>query len=244
VTLATCTLGTPWHFVGRGLSEIAAAGWAFLAMFLLLRGRRGSAAWVGAATAMAVLMFYTRLNHLLWAAFLPAMLLPLRTPSAVDAVVRAARRMSPRSLAIYVVGFTSGVILFMARTWHYTGVWSLFYGTSLRHNDTGLRPWRLFDADVWGKVGHSLASFAWLNEPPRIDPRAAIMVLGLLVAVAALLQVPGFRRLPAALVLTAAGASVGALFAHAHGYPGRFSIHAVPLASALVCISAADWLKR
>src|SRR5207249_1627329 len=30
-TLATFTLGTIWYFVGRGLSEIAAAGFAFLA---------------------------------------------------------------------------------------------------------------------------------------------------------------------------------------------------------------------
>ena len=31
--LATFTLGTPWYFVGRGLSEIAAAGWAFSPRF-------------------------------------------------------------------------------------------------------------------------------------------------------------------------------------------------------------------
>ena len=39
--LATFTLGTPWYFVGRGLSEIAAAGWAFLAASFLLRARLG-----------------------------------------------------------------------------------------------------------------------------------------------------------------------------------------------------------
>jgi hypothetical protein len=77
-----------------------------------------------------------------------------------------------------------------------------------------------------------------MNEPPRFDPRALVMVLGCLIGVAALMQVPVARRLPAALVMTAAGSVIGAWFAHAHGYPGRFSIHAVPLASALTAIAA------
>lgn len=244
LTLATITLGTPWYFLGRGLSEIAAAGWAFLAMFFLLRGRRGSHAWVAAGAAMAVLMFYSRLNHLLWAAFLPAMLLPLRTPAVPVAIARAVSRVRRSSLAIYAAVFSAGVVLFMLRTWYYTGAFSLFYGTSLRHNDTGLRPWTVFDGEVWTKVAHSLASFAWLNEPPRFDPRALVMIAGVLVAIAAILQVPVARRVPASLVLVAAGASVGAFFAHAHGYPGRFSIHAVPLASALAMCGVAKGFRR
>ena len=242
--LATFTLGTPWYFLGRGLSEIAAAGWAFLAMFFLLRGRRGSLAWVAAAAVMAVLMFYSRLNHLLWAALLPAMLLPLRTPSVAAALGPAWRRVRRSSLAMYAAVFSGGVLLFMLRTWYYTGAFSLFHGTSLRHNDTGLRPWTVFDGEVWAKVAHSLASFAWLNEPPRFDPRALVMIAGMLVAMAAILQVPIARRVPGSLVLVAAGASLGALFAHAHGYPGRFSIHAVPLAGALaMCGVATGWRR-
>lgn len=244
LTLATFTLGTPWYFLGRGLSEIAAAGWAFLAMFFLLRGRRGNPAWVAAGAMMAVLMFYSRLNHLLWAAFLPAMLLPLRTPAVAAAVVRAFGRVRRSSLAIYAAVFSFGVMLFMLRTWYYTGAFSLFYGTSLRHNDTGLRPWTLFDGDAWTKVAHSLASFAWLNEPPRFDPRALVMIAGVLVAIAALLQVPVARRVPGSLVLVAAGASLGAFVAHAHGYPGRFSIHAVPLAGALAIAGVMKGFRR
>jgi hypothetical protein len=243
LTLATITLGTPWYFLGRGLSEIAAAGFAFLAMFLLLRGRRGSHAWVAAGAVMAVLMFYSRLNHLLWAAFLPAMLLPLRAPAIPVAIARAFARVRLSSLAIYAAVFSGGVVLFMLRTWYYTGAFSLFYGTSLRHNDTGLRPWTVFDAEAWAKVAHSLASFAWLNEPPRFDPRALVMIAGVLVAVAAVLQVPVARRVPGSLVLVAAGASLGAFFAHAHGYPGRFSIHAVPLASALAICGVKRWRR-
>jgi hypothetical protein len=243
-TLATFTLGTPWHFFGRGLSEISAAGFAFLAMWFLLRSRLGAQRWVVAATAMAVLMFFARLNHLLWVAFLPAMLLPLRTSIEWRSVVHALRFVKPSAIAIYASGFAGALGLFMARTWYYTGDFSLFHGTSLRHNDTGLRLWTLFDAAVWAKVWHSLQSFAWMNEPPRPDPRAVIMVIGFLIAAAALAQLPVARRLPAALVITAAGSLLGAFFAHAHGYPGRFSIHAVPLASAMTMIVASRALPR
>jgi hypothetical protein len=171
------------------------------------------------------------------------MLLPLRAPAIPVAIARAFARVRLSSLAIYAAVFSGGVVLFMLRTWYYTGAFSLFYGTSLRHNDTGLRPWTVFDAEAWAKVAHSLASFAWLNEPPRFDPRALVMIAGVLVAVAAVLQVPVARRVPGSLVLVAAGASLGAFFAHAHGYPGRFSIHAVPLASALAICGVKRWRR-
>ena len=243
-TLATFTLGTPWHFLGRGLSEISAAGFAFLAMWFLLRSRLGNWRWIAAGTAMAILMFVSRLNHLLWVAFLPALLLPLRAAIDSASVGAAIRRLRPSSILIYATGVAAALALFMTRTWYFTGDFSLFYGTSLRHNDTGLRPWTLVDGEVWTKVWHSLLTFAWMNEPPRPDPRAIVMVAGCLIGAAALLQIPVARRLPAALVITAAGSIVGAFFAHAHGYPGRFSIHAVPLASAMTAIFASKVLAR
>lgn len=239
-TLATYTLGTPWYFLGRGLSEIAAAGWAFLAIFFLLRARRGSLAWAGAAGVAAVLMFYTRLNHLLFAGFLVAAGLSLRTPATMAAVTRALGRARRAPAALFAATFAAGVLFFAWRTWHYTGVFSLFHGTSLKVNDTGLRPWTLFDGGVWVKVGHSLANLILMNEPPHTDPRAVIMVAGAVITIAALLQTPVARWVPATVVILAAGATVSAFFAHAHGYPGRFSIHLVPFASALVMIVAAQ----
>ena len=238
-TLGTLTLATPWYFLGRGLSEIAAAGWAFLAINALMRSRRGRLAWAGAAALMASLMFYTRLNHLLFAAFLPAVLLPLRTSFRWDGMARAAARLPRRVAAVFVGGFGLAVILFMTRTWYYTGVFSLFHGTSLRHNDTGLRPWTLLDGEVWGKVAHSLAATVFMNEPPRPDPRSLLMVVGAIVALAALVRPALFRRMPAALLVVTVGGTVGAFLAHAHGYPGRFSIHLVPFASSLTMIGAA-----
>ena len=244
LTLATFTIGTPWHFFGRGLSEISAAGFAFLAMWFLMRARLGSRAWMIAATAMTMLMFLSRLNHMLWVAFLPALLLPLSVPSNWRAITSALLRVRRLPLILYFSGFAATLLMFMTRTRYYTGDFSLFYGTSLRHNDTGLRPWTILDGAVWEKVWHSLLAFAWMNEPPRPDVRAIVMVAGCLIGLAALFQVPIARRLPAALVLTAAGSVIGAFFAHAHGYPGRFSIHAVPLASAMTAIAASKAWTR
>jgi hypothetical protein len=244
MTLTTFTAGTAWHFPGRGLSEITAAGFAFLAMWFMLRARLGAARWVAAATAMAVLMFLSRLNHLLWMAWLPALLLPIAAEIRWSSVTRALRRVRVRAAVVYAAGCGAALLLFMGRTWHYTGDFSLFHGTSLRHNDTGLRPWTMLDGAVWSKVWHSLQSLAWMNEPPQPDPRAVVMAAGCVIGVLALLQVPSARRLPAALVLTAAGSAIGAFFAHAHGYPGRFSLHAVPLASAITAIAASRAAAR
>ena len=231
--IATMTIGTPWYFLGRGLSEIAAAGWAFLAMFFLLRGRRGSIGWALAAGVLATLMFYTRLNHLLFAAFLPVFLLSCRTP-AVLARVRAAlpRLRLGRALA-FAATFAAGVGLFALRTWHYTGVFSLFHGTSLKNNDTGLRPWTVLDGDVWARVAHSVQATLFMNEPPRPDPRAVMVIAGALIAVLALAQTRMAWRVPAIALVAAAGGTLGAFLAHAHGYPGRFTIHLVPFACVL-----------
>src|SRR5882672_6084482 len=57
-TLATFWLGTIWYFIGRGLSEVAAAGWGFVAALLLLRDPRIRPAAAAGAAVLAVLMFY------------------------------------------------------------------------------------------------------------------------------------------------------------------------------------------
>lgn len=241
-TIATMTVGTPWYFLGRGLSEIAAAGWGFAAMFLLLRGRRGSPAWAVAAGAAATLMFYTRLNHLLFALFLPVFLLPTRTSMTWSRLAPALARIRLRAAAGFIAAFAAGVCGFALRTWHYTGVFSLFHGTSLRHNDTGLRPWTLFEAGVWSRVSHSLLTTVFMNEPPRPDPRAFVAAGGAGVAALALLWRRFAAGIPAIAVIAAAGGTLGSFFAHAHGYPGRFTIHLLPFASVLVMTGASTLL--
>ncbi len=237
-TLATFTIGTTWYFVGRGLSEIAAAGCAFLAMSFLLRARLGRAPSAIAAGALALLMFYTRLNYLIFAACLPVLLLPLRTCASVPDVRRGLRVVRTGAASLYGAVFTTGILLFMTRTWWYTGVFGLLYGTSLKNNDTGLRVSTLGSGAMWGRVAHSLGALVWMNEPPHVDPRAALVVIGTIVAVLAALQAPVLKQLPASLVVVTLAATASAFFAHTHNYPGRMSIHLVPLATAATVLAA------
>lgn len=247
-TLATFTLGTIWYFPGRGLSEIVAAGFSFLAAFFLLRARLGRWSSTLAGAAMAVLMFYTRLNHLILAGALVAYLLPLRTITTPAAVASGLRRLRVRFAWTYGGLVAAGVGLFMLRTWWYTGVFALFHGTSLKNNDTGLRAGTLASSDVWTRVGHSLASLIWMNEPPQPDVRAAVVVAGVVATVLAVAQVPAMKLLPAALTLVIIGAMASGFFVHTHNYPGRMSITLAPLAAAAAVIAAVligrAWLPR
>jgi hypothetical protein len=235
-TLATFTVGTIWYFVGRGLSEIAAAGFAFFAALAIMRagGRLTVAATAG---AVAVLMFYARLNQLLFALFLAALWLPRDVDAAWRTLLRAVARLDPRPLGVYFVIYASGVALFALRTWWYSGVFSLLYGTSLKNNDTGLRWWTVGSLAVWQRIAHSVSALVWMNEPPGPDPRALLIVGGMLLSVLALLQVPRIVRLPASVAIVTVGAGVSALIAHTHAYPGRMSIHLVPFAVAMSIVA-------
>ncbi|MDO8680107.1 MAG: hypothetical protein Q7R30_16405 [Acidobacteriota bacterium] len=115
-------------------------------------------------------------------------------------------------------------------------------------------------AAIFAAMLVALACIAWASPvPDRVTDRATyeataermivpdctdLHCFRVLVAIAAILQVPVARRVPASLVLVAAGACLGAFFAHAHGYPGRFSIHAVPLAGALAICGVAKGFGR
>ena len=227
-TLATFSLGTIWYFVGRGLSEVAAAGWGFLAALVLLRERGPSGAAAAGAGVLAVLMFYTRINHLLFAVFLLA-LVP---------------RLDLRAAAAYLGTLAAGVALFATRTWWYSGVFSIVYGTSLKNNDTGLRPATLMEPAVWSRIWHSLRALVWMNEPPSPDPRALLVVSGVVLSVLALLQVPKVNRLPLSIAIVTLGACASSFLAHTHNYPGRMSIHLAPFAIAMTAIAGAKLLTR
>ena len=229
-TLATFTLGTPWYFVGRGLSEIAAAGLAFAAAFFLMRARLGRLGLAAAAGALAALTFYARQNHLLFAVSLAALLLPLSASMRPGSLVRGLSTVRGAAAAVYGSVFAAGVALFAARTWWYTGSFSLLYGTSLKNNDTGLRLSTVLSLAPWQKIAHSLSALVWMNEPPRADPRALLVAGGAVVAVAALCQVPRVREIPAAVVAVIIGSTLSSFLAHTHGYPGRMSIHLIPFA--------------
>ena len=67
----------------------------------LLRARLRPPEAAAAAGFFAVLMFYTRLNHLLFAVSLLALLLPLSTSTRLSALARGVRQSRSRSAAIY-----------------------------------------------------------------------------------------------------------------------------------------------
>ena len=242
-TLATLTLGTPWYFVGRGLSEIVAAGLAFAAAFFLMRARLGRLTVAAIAGALAVLTFYARQNHLLFAISMIALLLPLKTPMRPAAIARAVARIRLASAAIYGSVFAAGVALFAVRTWWYTGAFSVLYGTSLKNNDTGLRLSTAFSLAPWQKIAHSLSALVWLNEPPRPDPRSLLVAAGVAAAIAAFCQVPRLREIPAALVAVIFGSTLSSFVAHTHGYPGRMSIHLIPFAVSAAVLAAVEMAR-
>jgi hypothetical protein len=244
MTLATLTIATPWYIIGRGLSEISAAGFAFAAMACLIRARGGELRWVTGAAAMGAFAFFARQNHLLWVPCLVLLLLPDDVGSEVRGVRAAVRRLPWKPVVGYLSGFAVALLAFMARTWYFTGAFSLLHGTSLRHNDTGLRPWHFLDAAVWSRVGHSLAGLVFMNEPPHVDPRSLVVVAGVMVGLLAALQLSFSRTIPAGLLLVASGSVVAAFLAHSHGYPGRFTVHLIPLASAITAIAASTLVPK
>ena len=72
-----------------------------------------------------------------------------------------------------------------------------------------------------------------VQDPPRFDIRAVLVVAGVFVALCSVLNAPFLRRLPLSLAVVCLGAIAGGLFVRGVSYPGRFSVHLVPVAVAL-----------
>ncbi|MCU1386081.1 MAG: hypothetical protein JWL71_4778, partial [Acidobacteria bacterium] len=173
----------------------------------------------------------------LFSLFLMALLCPADIPATIAGARRFVARIPWRRCSPYGATVATGVALFAARTWWFTGVFSLLYGTSLKNNDTGLRLRTIATAAPWQKIGHSLSSLIWMNEPPHPDPRALFVAAGVCAAAVALCQVPRLRQLPLALVIVTLGGCASAFLVHTHNYPGRMSIHVVPFAVAAVVLA-------
>jgi hypothetical protein len=176
---------------------------------------------------------------------LAALLLPLSVTTEFGrATIDSVRRIRLWPVAAYGGAIAAGVLLFMSRTWWYTGRFSVLYGTSLKNNDIGLRVDTVADAAVWGRIRHSVASLIFMNEPPQFDLRALCVVVGMIAVMLGAIQMPGLRRLPLALVLVTFGTCLSALFVHTHNYPGRMSIPLVPFACAAAFTGAKLVLAR
>lgn len=236
-TLSLFALGNPWFFVGFGLSEITSAGFIYLAAFYAMRSRHGRLSAALTAGVLATLGFYTRLNNLPMAVGVAALAVPLVRP--VRTIFRPrewASRLSWRTVAGVCGTLCAGALLFAARTWHYTGVFSLFYGTQAAR----LSLWQAgapFLVMVH-RIAGSVMMVLTMNDPPRFDVYALPLLAGALFAALAVLGTPGLRRLPLGLVLFALSSLAGSLVARGSAYSGRFSIHVIAVMCAVVVCAA------
>lgn len=225
--LAIFVLGTPRYLIGRGLSEISSAGFVYLAALLAMRSRGGS---IGAAVLAGVcgtLAFYTRLNNL---------------PMAFGAAAFAWAPSRWRSALVIVATIAMGVLLFALRTWRYAGVFSVFYGTQ---RDL-LAIWQV-DRSIAESIRRTIDSVSMvlsLNDPPRFDPRAVPVMTGAALAVAAVVRPRLLRGIPWRAVLLFFSGISGAFIARGSAYPGRFSMHIVPVTCAIFMCAAAHLLRR
>jgi hypothetical protein len=241
-TLGVFVLGTAWNLIGVGLSDISAAGFLSLASLAAIASRRRPA-YAVAAGVLATLAFYTRLNHLLLAFAVAVFALPLRVPVAALPRPRTWRtRVAWRAAAIVVSIVAVGILLFAWRTWHYTGVFSVFYGTQ-RSLLSNWRPGAPIAASV-GRTIESVLMVLTVNDPPRFDVFALPVLAGAGAALLAIFGVPVFKELPAAGVLYFLASIAGAIVARGSAYPGRFSVHVMPITCALMMCAAAGIVRR
>jgi hypothetical protein len=235
--LATFMLGTPRDLIGRGLGEITSAGFIYAAASLALasaaRPRR-----LLSAGLCAVLGFYTRLNNLPMALGVAAFCIPLDVSVRSALAFRGWLARVRWSIAIAIAGsLAAGALLFAARTWYYTGVFSVFHGTQRQF--LAIWPDGMPLAAAASRMLDSLLMVITVNDPPRFDVYALPVIAGVVVGVLAVGGVPRARNVPLAVVLFLASALAGALVARGTAYPGRFSIHLIPVACAVLACGVA-----
>lgn len=235
--------GPTWLFIGIGLSDIASAGLIYLAALLLsssrLRGDVGMSAAL-AAGLLAAIGFYTRLNNLPMALAVGAFAVPLTMTTRQW--WRLGEWLSCVSWpAVIGVGGTIAVavLLFTLRTYHYTGVFSFFHGTTWG-NHALWQPGHSVLANLSAMLS-SLMMVLTFNDPPRFAWYALPLLIGAGVAAASLL---GVRRLvvPLPLAVFFVVACSGALAARGVAYAGRFSVHLLGAGCALTICAVASLL--
>ncbi|MGH9386328.1 MAG: hypothetical protein ACRD2N_18795 [Vicinamibacterales bacterium] len=241
-TLALFTLGPSWYLVGRGLSEFSSAGLICGAALFALRARHGSWPFAVMAGVLATLGFYTRLNNLPMAMAVAAFALPVR--QTVGDLFEPSRwwPRASREVLLGVIGMIAvGMWLFTARTWYYTNRIDMFFGTTAALNSV----WQASDGPLQAvqRVGSSVMMLLTMNDPPRFDVRALPVLGGFAIAVLAVARVKALARLPLNAVVFCLAGIVGALVARGTAYPGRFSIHLIPV-TVTIAVSAASLVVR
>jgi hypothetical protein len=220
------------------LSEISSAGLIYLAAICASEARRGSWPALVAAGALAALGSWTRLNNLPMALSVAAFAWPLDEP--IRTLWRPREwfaRVSRRTLLLVPAAVTAGMLLFAARTWYYTGMFSMFHGTQ----GSARAVWRpeMSVGEGLRAVGDSLLMVITTSDPPHYHNGALPVALGAAASVAALTGVGLLGRLPLAPVLFCLAGFAGAVVARGSAYTGRFSVHVIgSTAAVLTCAIA------
>jgi hypothetical protein len=230
IPFAIFLLGPTLEFVGFGLSEISSASFIYVAAFYAMRNR----GWkdVVIAGVLLILAFYTRLNNLPMALAVAAFALPITTPAGVW---WQPRRWWPEvrwRLVFGVAGALAiGALLFAWRTWYYAGVFSVFHGTQRQF----LAVWKphMTAAEALPAMLSSLMMVITASDPPALVWHSAPLVIAAVIAVLAVLNVPGFRNAPLPVVALFLAGCAGALVTRGWGHEGRFSIHLFGASAAL-----------
>lgn len=248
LTLGLFMAGPGWIFVGHGLSEISSAGFIYLGALFALRSRHGSWPMALAAGVCATLGFYTRLNNLPMAAAIVVFAWPIREPART--LVRPTTwftRASVPTIVIVAATLSAGLALFALRTWHYTGTFSVFFGTALDPTrSTARRVWQpgMSLRDGFITTYDSLMIVLTTTDPPRIHNGSLPLIAGAVVSVLAVAGVGPLGELPFGAALFCLASLAGALVARGTAYPGRFSIHIIGAATTMLVCGIARVLER
>lgn len=237
ITLLLMTAGPGWYLFGRGLSEFSSAGLIYAAALWALRGR-GSATYVVVAGICAAIAFYTRLNNLPFAFALVAFSLPIRQPAGDWFRWREWwPRVSRPVMTGIIVALAGAILLFGLRTYYYTGQFSALAGTQASARSVW-QPTGTGETVAQNVIG-SVMLVLTMNDPARFDVRALPLMFGIFAAILALCGVPPFRRLPMNVAMMCLAGMAGAFVARGSAYPGRFSVHLIPVTVALTLCSVA-----
>lgn len=164
-TVSLFTLGPAWYLFGRGLSEITSTGLLYAAAFYALRARTGSWVSIVLAGVFATLGFYTRLNNLPVAIAVGVFACSLRMPASAIFSSRAWQRYVSWPVVTGVIAILAlGIVLFAARTWYYTGVFSVLYGTQAKTLAASVATDSLATRTM--RVMDSLLMVLTMNDPP------------------------------------------------------------------------------
>jgi hypothetical protein len=242
VLALTIAMQSPmWIYVGAGLSDIASAGFIYLAALVVVSARQRGDVRIAAAIGAGLLGaigFYTRLNNLPMALAVCAFAIPMTvTTAGWWRVTPWWSQVSWRGVIALVSMIALAVLFFTWRTYHYTGVFSFFHGTTWG-NHALWQAGQSLGQNVSAMMS-SLMMVLTFNDPPRFAWYALPLLMGLAVAIASMLGMPGLR-VPLPLALFFLVACSGALAARGVAYAGRFSVHLLGAGCALTVCAVAS----